>query len=403
MNSDTVCLFYQDVYLKEFDATVVSCESHDEYYEIILDQTAFYPEGGGQNGDQGYLFIQKTVSPDSDTSGIHVADTYYRDRLIAHRTEHPIEPGTAVHGVLDWSLRFRRMQEHTGEHIVSGIIHSRYGHDNVGFHMNDRVVTIDYNGPVPKEDLPEIELACHRAVVENLPVDVHYHTEEEASALSYRSKKELHGQIRIVTVPGIDDCACCGTHTARTGEVGSIHFTDIRNHKGGVRMTLVIGERAVEDAITKEAALQEISNLLSEEKDRLPDAVQALLSRENELELQLTALRRSLCDTWVAAAEETFPFTHIHISEIEMDRRSLIYLADEMKRRFSGISLATAAFQDDTPSFVLLNPSGKLKPVAEILRKQGLIRGGGSDVMIQGEILTGTAEFLETLNHLLML
>ncbi|MDO5696049.1 MAG: alanyl-tRNA editing protein [Eubacteriales bacterium] len=384
MTEKTVCLFYDDVYCREFQATVLSCQKVNKHYEIILDQTAFYPEGGGQPGDQGYL------------SNVAVRNTYYRDDIIVHQTDEPLEAGTSVSGRLDWPLRYARMQEHTGEHIVSGVVHERFGYQNVGFHMSDGTVTIDYNGPITTEELADIERRCHEIITENRPVEVHLYDELEAATIPYRSKKKLYGKIRIVQIPGVDACACCGTHTHTTGEVGAIHFTDRKNYKGGVRLTLVLGCYAVEDAICKEQMLDIISRTLSAEKGTLDCAVEDLLTRLSNAEHEAIRLRRLLADNILSSTVQDSPLTRLHFPDADM--RSLIYLADGMAERFTGLCLVTGMY-DEKKLFACCNRDAGLRSIADILRKSNTIRGGGSDRMIQGEVLVPFDDMIETLKE----
>ena len=135
------------------------------------------------------------------------------------------------------------MQQHTGEHILSGILHSMFGAENVGFHIGSDAVRMDTNIPISAEGLKAAETAANSIIWENVPVSITYPTREELAALVYRSKKEIEGQVRIVTIPGADVCACCGTHTAFTGAVGQIKILAAETYKGGVRLSIVCGGR----------------------------------------------------------------------------------------------------------------------------------------------------------------
>ena len=188
----TVKLFYEDTAVKEFDAAVLSCGPVKDGYEAVLDRTAFFPEGGGQYGDTGWI------------DGIPVTDTREKGGIIYHYVKEPLEAGRQVHGRLDWDIRFERMQQHSAEHIVSGIIHRRFGYENVGFHLGADYCTMDFNGPITKEQLREIEEEANRAVFADLPVYVLYPDKETLAQMEYRSKIEIEGQVRIIEIPGID-------------------------------------------------------------------------------------------------------------------------------------------------------------------------------------------------------
>ena len=245
-------LFYEDAYIDAFDAVVTGCEMVVDAWSVTLDRTAFYPEGGGQPGDTGAL------------GGVRVCDTQDGpDGEIRHITDGPLAVGTAVHGQIDWPVRFSHMQHHTGEHILSGLLHSLYGVDNVGFHMGRDAVTIDLSRELSWDELLRAERLANETVWRDVPVRIEYPDAGALAALVYRSKKALFGAVRIVTVPGADVCACCGTHTARTGEVGIIKLLSAQRYKGGTRVWLCCGGRALKDYEAKNASVHAISAILS--------------------------------------------------------------------------------------------------------------------------------------------
>ena len=190
-------LFYKDSYMKEFDAIVLSCEKGKKGYEIILDDTAFYPEGGGQPGDHGSL------------GNVKVLDVHRKEGRIIHYTDGPLEVGQKVHGIIDWERRFDLMQNHSGEHIYSGLVHKNFGYDNVGFHMDD-VVTVDFNGVMTWEEALDMERKANQLISENRETKILLPSPEELKEIPYRSKIELNDTVRIVEFPEGDICACCG-------------------------------------------------------------------------------------------------------------------------------------------------------------------------------------------------
>ena len=221
---ETKKLYYEDSHRKEFKATVLSCEERltakgkKDGYAVVLDQTAFFPEGGGQFGDRGLI------------DDVEVYDTHEKGGIILHYTKMPVEVGTTVTGKLDFAERFSRMQEHSGEHIVSGIVHRLHGYDNVGFHLGSENTTLDFNGELSEEQLLEVERLANEAVFADLPVQISYPSREELKILDYRSKIEIEGQVRLVEIPGVDICACCAPHVAHTGEIGMIKFIACDRH-----------------------------------------------------------------------------------------------------------------------------------------------------------------------------
>ena len=244
-------LYYQDSHLTTFTATVLSCEAGKHGWDVILDRTAFYPEGGGQPGDRGVL------------GGVTVTDTHEKGGDIVHYCDAPLEVGSTVDGKIDWDYRFDLMQHHSGEHILSGLIHAAYGHDNVGFHMGKDAVTIDFSGMIPEADLPELERKTNEIIWKNRPVQILWPDAEQLTQIPYRSKKALTGEVRIVEFPGADICACCGTHVKRTGEIGLLKILSCVKFHEGVRMEILFGRKAMEYLTGTFNQNKQISGLLS--------------------------------------------------------------------------------------------------------------------------------------------
>ena len=226
-------LFENDSYLTRFTARVLSCAQGKKGYDVTLDQTAFFPEGGGQPYDTGTL------------GGVQVLEVHDRGGQIVHTCAAPLEVGSQVEGIVDWERRLDHMQQHSGEHIVSGLAHAKYGCDNVGFHMGSDVVTIDLNVELDQQQLEELELEANRYLWQDRPVQLLYPTSDELERMDYRSKKAIQGQVRIVTFPGVDTCACCGTHVRSAGQVGLIKLLSVQRFRDGVRIELVCGGRAL--------------------------------------------------------------------------------------------------------------------------------------------------------------
>ena len=226
-------LYYEDCHIRQFSAQVLSCEKSEKGYEVVLSATAFYPEGGGQACDLGAL------------GGAKVLDVQERGEDIVHLCDAALEAGSMVEGQIDYDRRFDLMQQHTGEHIVSGIIHQRYGYHNVGFHMGSEMTEIDFDGVIPAEDLAVIERQANDALWQNLAVRCWYPSQEELPNVFYRTKRALPWPVRIVQVPGFDSCACCGVHVAHTGEVGLVKLFSVASLRGGSRIEMSCGKRAL--------------------------------------------------------------------------------------------------------------------------------------------------------------
>lgn len=363
--------------MKEFEARVLSCEACEEGggFWTVLDQTCFFPEGGGQYADTGYLGETKVV------------DARERDGIVYHRTEAPLEPGKLVRGRIDWEERFEKMQQHTGEHIVSGLVHSRFGYNNVGFHLGSDYCTMDFDGPISLEELREIEWEANRAVALDLEVIVQYPSKEELGHMEYRSKIEIEGQVRIVSVPGYDVCACCAPHVDRTGEIGLIKLVNRMNYKGGERITMLCGFRALRDYDSKLTAAREIGALLCEKEDQIAGAVRR---QKEELEKQKYENGRLMHQLLVFRAKEIpveGSMTAVFTDDIRGDApRELMNLLLERGAFICGVF---AAAGDGGWRYVIGSRQADVRPLGKALNSRFEGRGGGKPGMVQGT-LTGS-------------
>lgn len=379
-------LFYKDSHMSTFSATVKSCEKTKKGYEAVLTRTAFFPEGGGQSADTGWL------------NGIEVTDAHERNGEVYHLMKEPLAPGETVEGKIDYKERFSKMQQHTGEHIVSGLIHGKYGYDNVGFHLGSEV-TMDFNGVLTKEQLREIEYLANEAVAKNLDVEVTYPSKEELKDLEYRSKIEIEGQVRIVTIPGYDVCACCAPHMNTTGEIGLIKLTNIQNYKGGVRISMLCGFRALADYNTKEENTRAIGAELSAKEEKLVDAVIRQKEEVTALKLENTSLHRQLLEY---KAQE-IPGDQPHIWYFDKT------LTGDTAREFANLLMAKNIticgifFGTDKSGYryVISSQTTDVRDIAKQLNTTFKGRGGGKPEMVQGS-LPGTKsqilDYLQTTN-----
>lgn len=373
-------LYNQNSHLQEFEAVVTACEEVKDHFHIALDQTAFFPEGGGQSGDTGSL------------NGIPVFDTHEKNGEIWHDTREALPMGTAVTGELDWDKRFSKMQQHSGEHIVSGLVHARFGYDNVGFHLGDQDVTLDFNGPLTKEELQEIELAANQVIWKNLPIQVTYPSKEELAALDYRSKIEIEGQVRIVTIPGVDVCACCAPHVHHTGEIGLIKLTDLMVHRGGVRLTLKAGDRALRDYQEKETGVKAVSVLLSSKEAEILKAVTRVQEESFALRGRLSALQMNMvaekASKVPAQTKRAVFFEEGLDANVQREFVNLL-----MPRCFEAACVFTGS--DETGwRYVLGSETEDVRPLCKALNTAFQGKGGGKPQMTQGS-LTGTKEEIQ--------
>ncbi|MEG1848137.1 MAG: alanine--tRNA ligase-related protein [Lachnospiraceae bacterium] len=386
--------YYEDAYQTACDAKVLVCKecmesSGQQFYEIILEETVFYPEGGGQPGDTGYLVVDGLNS-------VRVTDTSETQEGILHRTNLPITVGSSVHGIIDWDRRFQYSQQHSGEHIFSGIVHQLFGYDNVGFHMGQDYVTVDFNGSLSLEQIEKVESCANEAVFRDDEILITYPTQEELLNIPYRSKKTLEGSIRIVEIPGADICACCGTHVARTGEIGIIKVTEMENRREGCRLTILIGWQAFYDYKKKHSSAQAISNLLSVPTDKITEAVTKLLHETGALRYALTQAKEQrlimLSDQFKEESQQAILF------EEDMTPEEVRKLCDMLMQK---VTLALVCAGDDRTgyTYVLGSKTEDVKTLSKKLNAACHGRGGGKDTMFQGRVMATKEEIREVLIH----
>lgn len=371
-------LFYQDSHLTEFEAKVLSCEpvnpdvlpGHSGEYAAELDRTAFFPEGGGQYADTGVL------------GGVRVTDVQEKDGRILHLLEGPLEPGTCVSGRIDWEERFMKMQQHSGEHIVSGLVHSAFGYNNVGFHLGSEDCTMDFDGELSKEQLVHIEQEANRAVWKNLKIQALYPSAEELARMEYRSKIEIEGQVRIIVVPGYDVCACCAPHVSYTGEIGLIKLTHVQRYKGGARVTMLCGVRALQDYEVKQEQAGEISALLCAKENEIAESVRHLRDEADNLKYELGEKEKKL----IAVKAEMIPKDGkpvcIFTEDIEGDSmRLLMNLVLE-----AGHNVCAVFHGNDSEGYRYVIGS-RTQNMRELVKEFNAAfdgRGGGKPEMVQG-------------------
>ena len=366
-------LFYEDSHMKEFSAAVLSCEPEREYWNVVLDKTAFFPEGGGQYADKGEL------------AGIRVFDVQEQKDVIYHKTEKPVQVGETVCGKIDWQERFMKMQQHTGEHIVSGLVHAKYGYNNVGFHLGTEDCTMDFNGELTKEQLEEIEFLANEAVVKNLDIIVSYPTKEELKQIEYRSKIEIEGQVRIVTIPGYDVCACCAPHVTKTGEIGMIRLTNVQRYKGGVRVTMLCGFRALDDYRRKLKSVRLISAMLCAKEDEVAEAVSHLREENTQLKIKASEQQKAVLKFKAQSIEPQEGVVCIFEEHLEGDAPR--FLMNEVLEKEC---LLCAVFCGDEQSgyrYVIGSKKLNLRDIVKELNVEFKGRGGGKPEMVQGSLM----------------
>ncbi len=371
-------LYDKDSYIKEFNAEVVSCEKTADGYRVLLDQTAFFPTAGGQDCDSGTL------------GGERVLRVEIEDEKVYHILEKPIEVASPVEGKIDWDARFRKMQHHTAEHIVSGLAHTLLGAENVGFHLSDTEVTIDYNIELSSEEVLQLERAANRAVWQNVAVTAVYPAEEELAKIKYRAKLDLTENVRIVTIDGIDTCACCAPHLKSTGEIGVIKLKDVMRHRGGVRMRMICGLDALCDYEEKCESVLKISNLMSARQSEVAEATERIMAELSEQKQKNAALSKSLA----MQKAEQLPKTdaNICIFENDLDADALRTLANVGKMRCGGVFVVCSGSDEAGYSYIIAAQNQELGDKVREINAALSGRGGGRGDMVQGRFSAKRAE-----------
>lgn len=368
-------LYYVNQYQTETDAIVRSCELGKGGWEILLDRTVFYPTGGGQPCDLGILGTAQ------------VLDVSERGGEVVHLCDAPAAVGESVHCAIDWQRRFSLMQQHSGEHLVSGIVHRRFGYDNVGFHMGKDMITIDFSGELTAQELQAVERSANEAIWADLPSTIFFPDAETLHTLPYRSKKELTGAVRLVQFAGIDLCACCGLHVARTGEIGLIKLFSTTKFHNGSRVELLCGARALEYLNGIHAQNREISALLSAKPQETSAAVKRVSDELTDARGHIAQLENRL---FAQKAAELSGQPRAVLFEDSMSPDALRRYADALLQ--SVACCAVFAGSDGDYKYVLAARTLDLRETVRRLNAALNGRGGGKPQFAQGSVRAGRAE-----------
>ena len=373
---ETIRLYYDDPYMKEFEAVVLNCIPDGKRYRIKLNCTAFYPEGGGQPCDLGRLGSEP------------VLDVQEENGIIYHTVAHSLMVTAPVVGRIDWARRFDHMQQHSGEHIVSGMLCSTYHCDNTGFHMGADTVTIDYNADIPWEGVLEIERRANRYIWENHPIVIRYPEPAELAALPYRSKKALEGPVRITEFPGADMCACCGTHVETSGQVGLAKFIGWQRFRDGVRLEVLFGQRALDYL----ALSWQQNSAIGRELSVKPDATHAAVTRLKE---ELSAVKQR-CDAletehFASLAAQYDGAGNVLLVQPPMESDAARRLCDMTAARCGG-RCAVFAGQDGAYKYAVIHPGADIRELIKTMNAALNGRGGGRDGFAQGSAACTEAE-----------
>ncbi len=399
---------------------ITGVENTKEGVLIELDRTLFFPEEGGQSSDTGFLWITKEESgsgaslpgpgmkeQEANAEGdlrLRIVHVLIEDGRILHlaepegkktengseETESVLKEGLSVRGQIDWERRFSNMQNHTGEHILSGILHRDYGSENMGFHLSDNIVTLDTSRQLDKTLIKELERKANEAVYADIPITCRYYGKEELKEIEYRSKKELGEDIRLVTIPGIDICACCAPHVSRTGEVGVIKIVHCINYKGGSRLTILSGSRAFEYLSAEHDITEELTHKLSVTPERLEETVDKLLRELNDIKLEKAELAGKRLLKKIEELPEDLETALIFTEDTTVNNITQRNAVNTLAESCSGICAVFVG--EGEYRFILAHPGGDARETAKLLKEKFGARCGGSKEMIQGSISAGEEE-----------
>ena len=369
-------LYYLDAHQKTFTAAVLSCVPGKHGYDVVLDRTCFYPEGGGQPGDTGSL------------SGVRVTDTHERGDEIVHFCDAPLAVGETVEGAIDYDRRFSFMQLHSGEHILSGIVHRRFGYENVGFHMGTDFVTIDFSGMLGPDDLAAVEAEANEWIWKNIPIRITWPSPDELAAIPYRSKKELTGQVRIVTIPDVDICACCGTHVSNTGEIGFVKIFSCVKFHDGVRLEILCGRRALQYMSALVEQNRRVSGLLSAKPLQTADAAARLLEAEAALKLRAAQLEEQV---FAQKAQALAGAGNVLLFVPPMTPDSVRRLTDLVMTACGGRAAVFAGSDAEGYKYAVGEADGDLRQFVKELNAELHGCGGGKPFFAQGSVAASRA------------
>ena len=375
----TQAIYYEDGYRSRFTATVLSCEVREKNYAVTLDATAFYPEGGGQAGDTGTL------------GNVRVLDTQEEGETVVHLCDGPLTVGEQVEGVIDFDRRFDLMQQHTGEHMLSGLIHRRYGYHNKGYHVGGDFVTVDFDGVIPLEDLPSLEAELNAGIWRNVPVKCWVPSPEELPNVFYRTKRALPWPVRIVEVPGFDSCACCGIHVASTGAVGVIKILSIMGFRGGSRLEMVSGRRAWQVLNDGFEQNRQVSQAFSVPMTQTGEGARKMNDTLSQLKYRLQQLQRQRI---AQVAQGYAGKGNVLCFADGLDPVLVRELADAIAQTCGGIAAVFSGTDGEGYNCCLVTREGDLRPLGKAMNAALNGRGGGKPICHQGKV-AATREEIE--------
>ncbi len=363
-------LYYNDAYIKDFCATVIACEPIDGEYKVVLDKTAFFPKEGGQYADTGYI------------ADAFVSDAFEKDGVIYHITDKELKEGSEVECKLNFDERFDKMQQHSAEHIISGIVNDLFTYQNVGFHLGADIVTLDFDKPLSKDELARVEYLANEAIWANKSVKAYFPSADELSTINYRSKLDLKENVRIVEIDGVDICACCAPHVSHTGEIGIIKLLFAEKHRGGMRIYMAAGRRAYKDYFNKHNDIESISVLLSEKRENVVSGVSALKEKleglKEEIKLASISESESIANT-LDATEGNL----VYCFKDNYDVDAMLAFANIAKKKVGGYLVLLTSVEGKY-KYMIVRDGLDISSHAKEINTALYGRGGGRGEMIRG-------------------
>lgn len=383
-------LYYLDAYLEEFECKVINLYTDKHYIYIETDRTAFFPEGGGQTSDRGWL------------NEAYVENVQIKDGKILHFVENneenvkKLQNSTILYGKIDMKKRFSDMQQHSGEHIFSGIVNKLYGYNNVGFHLGSEIVTLDFDGVLNEDDICKVESLVNQAIWKNLEIRILYPSDDELKSISYRSKIEIEGQVRIVEIDGVDTCACCAPHVKRTGEIGIVEVVNFEKYKGGTRVSILCGERSLNDIRHKLNENKKVSVITKAKQSETAVAVERLMKEKDRLEFDLVGANREIL---FSKAEGIIKDKRIIIFDKKLEGKLLTEFTEAIKDKAEDF---TACFCGEKSfyRYCISSRTVDLQTLAKELNSTFNGKGGGRGEMIQGSLTGAEKQIRDFLNNL---
>ena len=379
----TIALYDDDAFATEFTAEVVSCEEAEGGYKIVLNQTLFFPEQGGQTSDVGCI------------GEVMVKDVQIENEVIYHLCDKPIPAGQKVVGTIDWNHRFGNMQQHTGEHIFTGLAHNLYGADNVGFHLSDNTVTLDLNIELSEDQIRLIERTGNEVIAKDVPVKAYFPDETILATTEYRSKKEIDGDVRLVEIEGVDICACCAPHVKSTGQVGMLKVVSYEKYKGGTRVYILCGLRALEDYNRRMQLLTKSYQQLSCSEEDLPGRIAGIMEDNKQLKYKISQIKSDILMNQIARYPSEL--SDVTIFTEDLDAKTMRDGVNALVERHEGLCAIFSGDDEEGYNFVIGSKTRDCSAIAAGLRELLGAKGGGSKQMAQGSVQATRSEIEQTM------